>query len=141
MTTRQPISLLMVAVLVAPAVARAEWGAKSRACPRWTAALAQLEQAGQTDSQRYRRLRNRIADRCVAMNEVQVLGTHNSYHVQPRPPLLAFFLAASSIFGEWEYTHPPLDVQLETEGIRQVEIDVSTPTRRAGSSRAAAAWC
>jgi hypothetical protein len=49
-------------------------------------------------------------------------GHHNSYHVEPRPPLLQFIasidpLAAASV----EYTHRPLDEQLSELGIRQVE--------------------
>jgi hypothetical protein len=60
----------------------------------------------------------------VALNEVQVLGSHNSYHVQPRPALLAALLALTPAFEAWEYTHPPLDEQFESEGIRQIELDV-----------------
>ena len=29
------------------------------------------------------------SDDCVRLNEIQVLGTHNSYHVAPPPALLA----------------------------------------------------
>src|SRR3989337_1117529 len=31
-----------------------------------------------------------VADNCMRLNHVQVLGTHNSYHIQPRPALLQF---------------------------------------------------
>jgi len=87
--------------------------------------LEQLEQAGRSDTRGARRWRNRIADHCVAMNEIQMLGTHNSYHVQPRPALLDYYLmTAASVFGAWEYTHIPLDQQFSTEGIRQIELDV-----------------
>jgi hypothetical protein len=66
-----------------------------------------------------------VADNCMRLNNVQVLGTHNSYHIQPRPALLqaiASFdpLAAASM----EYTHRPLGEQLGLLGIRQVELDV-----------------
>jgi hypothetical protein len=66
-----------------------------------------------------------LADNCMRLNYVQALGTHNSYHVEPRPPLLQFIasidpLAAASV----EYTHRPLDEQLSELGIRQVELDV-----------------
>jgi hypothetical protein len=50
----------------------------------------------------------------LRLNQVQVLGTHNSYHVAPNP----------SPVPEWEYSHDPLDVQLESQGIRQFELDV-----------------
>ncbi len=65
------------------------------------------------------------ADNCMRLNHVQVLGTHNSYHIEPRPALWALIasidpLAAASM----EYTHRPLDEQLGPLGIRQVELDV-----------------
>jgi hypothetical protein len=53
-----------------------------------------------------------------------VLGTHNSYHIQPRPELLAALLAFDPMFHQIEYTHPPLVQQFGDEGIRQIELDV-----------------
>lgn len=66
-----------------------------------------------------------VADNCMRLNHVQVLGTHNSYHNEPREPLLQFIgtidpEAAASM----EYEHRPLDEQLGPLGIRQVELDV-----------------
>jgi hypothetical protein len=66
-----------------------------------------------------------VADNCMRLNHVQVLGTHNSYHIEPRQPLLEFIgsidpAAAASM----EYEHRPLDEQLGVLGIRQVELDV-----------------
>lgn len=52
-------------------------------------------------------------DPTTPLNQIQVFGTHNSYHVAPE----------STTVDEWNYTHPPLEVQLE-RGIRQFEIDV-----------------
>ena len=49
----------------------------------------------------------------VLFNKIQVFGTHNSYHIAPD----------STTVAEWNYTHDPLDVQLD-KGIRQFEIDV-----------------
>jgi hypothetical protein len=118
------VACLIVLSVVSASAAHAFWGEKKRGCPRWTTKLEQLEQAGETESTRARKLRNRIADGCVALNEIQVLGTHNSYHVQPRPELLSFLLSITSEFDAWQYTHPPLDVQLSDEGVRQMEIDV-----------------
>ena len=63
----------------------------------------------------------------VRLNQVQVLGTHNSYHVQQGP---SFFELLSSFDDELaaslEYTQLPLDTQLATQGIRQFELDVFT---------------
>jgi hypothetical protein len=115
----------VVAVALAlPSPAAAFWGQKNRSCPRWVATLDRLEQAGQSASTRARILRNRIADGCVALNEIQVLGSHNSYHIEPRPELMQALLDLSPVFEAWQYTHDPLGVQFETQGIRQIEIDV-----------------
>ena len=54
-------------------------------------------------------------DDVLRINHIQCKGTHNSYHV--RPP------AAVSIV-DWDYTHAPLDVQLEEQGVRHFELDV-----------------
>jgi hypothetical protein len=64
------------------------------------------------------------ARRDVRLNEVQVLGSHNSYHVQPTPDLIQFYtnFNADAIF--WEYTHRPLDEQFDLLGIRQIELDI-----------------
>jgi Phosphoinositide phospholipase C, Ca2+-dependent len=57
---------------------------------------------------------NRLDDE-LRLNQVQVLGTHNSYHIQQDVPI-----AASPTT---QYTHPPLDQQLDL-GVRGFEIDV-----------------
>ncbi|MFZ5481756.1 MAG: Ca2+-dependent phosphoinositide-specific phospholipase C [Myxococcota bacterium] len=51
-------------------------------------------------------------DDVLRVNHVQVEGTHNSYHV------------AATDEGDLAYTHAPLDVQLDEQGVRQFEIDV-----------------
>jgi hypothetical protein len=53
-------------------------------------------------------------DDTLHLNQIQVLGSHNSYHVEP----------IRHIVDEWEYTHLPLDQQFATQGIRQIELDV-----------------
>ena len=61
----------------------------------------------------------------LRLNQVQVLGTHNSYHVQDDPQLLAALKAFDKTLGESiEYSHPPLPVQFSREGVRQIELDV-----------------
>jgi Phosphoinositide phospholipase C, Ca2+-dependent len=65
------------------------------------------------------------ADACLRLNQVQVLGTHNSYHVQDEPALLDALKAFDKDLGESiEYTHPPLPDQFSREGVRQIELDV-----------------
>jgi hypothetical protein len=53
-------------------------------------------------------------DDLLRLTDVQVKGTHNSYHVEPE------FLFHPS----HAYTHPPLDVQLADYGVRAFELDV-----------------
>lgn len=65
-----------------------------------------------------------IDDRCVALNEIQVIGTHNSYHLPPRPALLQTFVNVDPAALEWEYDNLPLYDQFEQQGIRQIELDV-----------------
>ena len=61
----------------------------------------------------------------LRLNDIQVLGTHNSYHLQGEPPLLDALRAFDpALAASLEYTHAPLDVQLGEQGIRQFEIDV-----------------
>jgi len=50
----------------------------------------------------------------LALNELQLKGSHNSYHRAPR-------LALSRT---WRYSHAPLEVQLASQGVRQLELDV-----------------
>ncbi|HEY6877295.1 MAG TPA: Ca2+-dependent phosphoinositide-specific phospholipase C [Polyangiales bacterium] len=50
----------------------------------------------------------------LTLNEVQLKGSHNSYHRAPR-----IALARS-----WRYSHAPLETQLSAQGVRQFELDV-----------------
>ena len=52
----------------------------------------------------------------LRMNQLQYVGTHNSYHVREKP-------IASGRATEWNYTHAPLDVQLD-RGVRSFELDL-----------------
>jgi hypothetical protein len=70
------------------------------------------------------------SDDCVRLNEIQVLGTHNSYHIAPPSSLLA---TLGSRGRDIEYTHRPVTEQLSQLGIRQFELDVY-PTRTAAAS-------
>ena len=52
-------------------------------------------------------------DDLLRVNELQAVGTHNSYHLRTegvdRP--------------EWDYDHLPLDQQADAQGVRQFELD------------------
>jgi hypothetical protein len=59
------------------------------------------------------------------MNQLQYLGTHNSYHIEPRKELLdALQLFRPDIAPTLQYTHVPLGEQFEQQGIRQIELDI-----------------
>ena len=61
------------------------------------------------------------SDDCVRINQIQLLGTHNSYHVAP-PPSIMVELGPRA--RDIEYSHRPLDAQLAELGIRKFELDV-----------------
>lgn len=51
-------------------------------------------------------------DDVLRLNQIQAKGTHNSYHIKP-----------DNEIPDWNYTHAPLDVQLNDQGVRKVELD------------------
>jgi len=61
---------------------------------------------------------------CVRLNEIQVIGSHNSYHIEPREPLFSFLTSVTPMAFDIQYTHPPFATQFSDQGIRQLEIDV-----------------
>src|SRR5687767_4496573 len=59
------------------------------------------------------------------LNQIQVIGTHNSYHVAPHPSLAAMIRSRHGALADTlEYTHRPLAEQFERLGIRQIELDL-----------------
>jgi hypothetical protein len=61
----------------------------------------------------------------VRINQIQVVGTHNSYHVEPSPAEKAL-RAGSGLVDETtlEYSFAPLPWQLDRQDVRQVELDL-----------------
>jgi calcium-dependent phosphoinositide phospholipase C len=74
-------------------------------------------------------------DDCVRLNEVQVLGTHNSYHLSPLPPVLTVLAERGR---NVEYSHRPLAEQLSRLNIRKLELDVFADPDGARFARPAA---
>ena len=65
----------------------------------------------------------------LRLNQIQAIGSHNSYHVAPPPALLEKIRSLNAAWAEsWNYTHPPLAEQLEM-GIRQFELDIFADTK------------
>jgi hypothetical protein len=61
----------------------------------------------------------------VRLNELQVIGSHNSYHLAAEGALRdGLYAIARDLAADLDYTHRPLTEQLEQFGIRQFEIDV-----------------
>ena len=61
----------------------------------------------------------------LRLNQIQVIGTHNSYHLSPEPKLLELIAAASERAAEAiDYSHTPIARQLNELGIRQLELDI-----------------
>ena len=60
----------------------------------------------------------------VRMNQIQVIGTHNSYHAGLTAPASARLRARDpSTAAALDYSHPSLTAQLDA-GVRQLELDV-----------------
>lgn len=66
----------------------------------------------------------------LKLNEIQVLGSHNSYRIKPDRDILEVLESLQSALPnsfnpkELDYTHLPLKVQFEKHGIRQIELDL-----------------
>ncbi|NIA14713.1 MAG: hypothetical protein GWP08_11590 [Nitrospiraceae bacterium] len=60
----------------------------------------------------------------LRLHQLQVIGTHNSYHVRPKEPGFSQAKELSAFAATWDYTHDPLDVQLD-HGVRSFELDVN----------------
>lgn len=64
----------------------------------------------------------------IRLNQIQVIGSHNSYHVAPQPELLDKMETMNKDAKEWNYTHPPLAKQLDM-GVRQFELDIFSDSK------------
>src|SRR5690242_12098123 len=63
-------------------------------------------------------------DDSLRMDQVQVLGSHNSYHGRPYPQVLnALYASTPDLAKTLDYAHAPLPQQFDI-GVRQIELDV-----------------
>ena len=61
----------------------------------------------------------------LRLNEIQIIGSHNSYHITPSEGMLALIGSfMQELAASMDYTHLPLDEQFTTYGIRQIELDI-----------------
>ncbi len=61
----------------------------------------------------------------IRINQIQVIGTHNSYHIAPHSNVQGLLGAKGrDVAKALDYTHRPLAEQFSELGIRQIELDV-----------------
>ncbi|MCW9706439.1 phosphatidylinositol-specific phospholipase C1-like protein [Fodinibius salsisoli] len=81
--------------------------------------------AQQTASPKCEDITKANVDDCLRLNQIQLLGTHNSYHQAPTAETVALFNGKRPGWAKnLQYTHHPLKEQLERLGIRQFELDI-----------------
>ena len=60
----------------------------------------------------------------LRLNQIQMIGTHNSYHVAPTAAEMKFLgMFSKKATTAWDYTRRPLNEQLQN-GLRHFELDV-----------------
>lgn len=65
-------------------------------------------------------------DSTLRLNQIQVIGTHNSYNGGFAPSEAKWLRAKNpDAYSKLEYSHPPLPAQLDG-GARQIELDIAT---------------
>jgi hypothetical protein len=83
----------------------------------------------------------------LRLNQIQVIGTHNSYHAGIAPSEVKLWQSQTEYADAYkglDYTHPPLPQQFDS-GVRQIELDIYADTKGgryadpAGPKRVAAA--
>ena len=76
-------------------------------------------------------------DSTLRLNQIQVLGSHNSYHGAPYPQILAELRRnnLAVIADGLDYGHRPLPAQFDL-GIRQIELDVYADSQGGKYARA-----
>ncbi len=69
------------------------------------------------------------ADSTLRLNQIQVIGTHNSYHAGISPNEARVWQAKyADAYKGLDYQHPPLPQQFDA-GVRQIELDVYADTK------------
>ena len=72
---------------------------------------------------------NPSADSNVKLNQIQVIGTHNSYHAGIAPSESKLWQAKyADAYKGLDYRHQPLQQQFDS-GVRQIELDVYADTK------------
>ena len=62
---------------------------------------------------------------CLRLNQLQNVGSHNSYHIRADDDVFALLKAFSPALADsLEYTHPAFATQFGAQKVRQIELDV-----------------
>jgi hypothetical protein len=92
-------------------------------------ALPDIATAGMSDPQSPLRAAARPQESAIRLNEIQVIGTHNSYHAGISPNEAKLWQAKDpTSYAGLDYHHPALATQL-TAGVRQLELDIFADTK------------
>jgi hypothetical protein len=74
-------------------------------------------------------VRAQVADGTLKLNQIQVIGTHNSYHAGIAPNESKLWQANhADAYRGLDYQHQPLPQQFDS-GVRQIELDVYADTK------------
>ncbi|PCH94488.1 MAG: hypothetical protein COB85_05570 [Bacteroidetes bacterium] len=64
----------------------------------------------------------------IKMNEIQTIGSHNSYRLKTYKPIFDLVTSGTPPPGlnplEWDYTHEALSTQFSTHRVRSIELDI-----------------
>ncbi len=63
------------------------------------------------------------AKRELRLNQIQMVGTHNSYHLRPPAAMLKAAMSIRKDAKEWDYSRQTIDQQLD-QGVRSFELDM-----------------
>lgn len=69
-------------------------------------------------------------DETVRINEIQIIGSHNSYRKKTYQPIFDFVQGIKNLLPQdldpdgWDYSHPVLEMQLGTYKVRGLELDI-----------------
>lgn len=129
MVRSQVLSVLCIAVLViCSAVSAPPTAAAAPPSSGGPGRCAGVDTATGTRAD-VRPIPDQLLRRCLRLNQIQVLGTHNSYKEPVTPEILALLrLFDPSLAESLEYSHPPIVEQLEHQEVRQLELDVFADT-------------
>jgi len=89
----------------------------------------EMEEMGEEEEQEEEEIQPFTAD-SLQINQIQIIGSHNSYRMRTYQPILDFALNFTNLLPAslnpegWDYDHIPLPDQFTDYGIRQIEIDI-----------------